>query len=92
MSLFNLIQLWFYRMFKNTEFIIEVKNSQIKYVSGMRDKRFINDCKDIVKANGLINGIIYGLKDVDGNVQLKTSSGVPAGVAQRLRNIWSFYS
>lgn len=92
MSLKHSIKLFFYKNIRSTTFIIEVRNSEIGHVHGINDKRFINDCKDIITKSSLLNGIIYGTRNDDGHIHLKTSSDVSKEVSQRLRNIWSFYS
>lgn len=86
------LKLFYYKTFVKTVFVIVVKKSKIEYVNGIKHKRFIHDCEDVIRENGVFNGIIYGVKNIDGITQLKTTDEISISVAQRLRNVWSFYS
>ncbi len=82
----------FYKLTSNVVFIIEVKNSRVKNVSGIEHIRFMEDCADVVKETDLKRGLIYAVKASDGRILIKTSGEVSPQAAQRLRNLWSFYS
>jgi hypothetical protein len=86
------LKLLFCKIGSKKTFIIEIKNSKVRHASGIEYKKFIHDCEDIVKENNLKNGLIYVVHSSAGTGQLKTSSEIPRGAAQRLRNAWSFYS
>ncbi|MDX2360141.1 MAG: DUF3634 family protein [Crocinitomicaceae bacterium] len=75
-----------------TDFIFQVKDEEVVRVKGEQHSKFLNDCKDVAKENGLKKGLIYGLKGANGKIKVQTSSGIPSSVAQRIRNVWSFYT
>lgn len=73
-------------------FIIEIKNSKVKHIKGVKHVNYINDCEEIARENGLTRGLIYAIKNTNGRTSVRTSSEIPAGSAQRFRNVWSFYA
>lgn len=86
------IKLFLCKISSNPVFIIEVKNSKVRHVKGDKNIKFINDCVDIVRENNISNGLIYAVKNSDGKTIIRTSSEISSESAQRLRNLWSFYS
>ena len=76
----------------NPVFIIEVKNSLVRYVKGDKNFKFLKDCEDIVCENKISNGLIYATKNSDGKTRIRTTSEISVDAAQRFRNVWSFYS
>ena len=86
------LKLLFCKIGSKKTFIIEIKNSKVRHASGIEYKKFMQDCEDIVIENNLKNGLIYVVHNSSGASQLKTSSEIPPASAQRLRNLWSFYS
>ena len=86
------IKLILCKISSNSLFILEIRNSQIRHVSGVKNTKFLNDCEDIVKENNLTFGLIYAVKDTNGKTRIKTSSEISKASAQRIRNLWSFYS
>ncbi|MCH2224596.1 MAG: DUF3634 family protein [Crocinitomicaceae bacterium] len=90
--MFLSIKLLLLKLSKSPTFIIEVRKAQVNHVSGAKQPQFINDCKDIIRDNQLRKGLIYGTKNENGKIVIKTSKEISAPIAQRLRNVWSFYS
>jgi hypothetical protein len=86
------IKLFLCKISANPVFIIEVKNSQIRLVKGDVSITFLSDCEDIVRENKITFGLIYGVRNSDGKTMIRTSSEIASGSAQRIRNLWSFYS
>lgn len=73
-------------------FIIEIKYSAIEHIYGDKNLKFIDDCRDIIRKNAVESGLIFAVKNSSGKTVIKTSSDVSSTVAQKLRNVWSFYS
>ena len=86
------LKTFFIKTTKNPLFIIRVKNSTAEHIHGDKHVKFLNDCKDIARDNQLTKGLIYAVKDSSGKKRIKTSGEIPQGAAQRLRNVWGFYS
>lgn len=72
--------------------IIEIRDSKVKLIYGQKNNSFIKDCEDVARENNLNYGLIYITKNSNGKLIIKTSSDITKDSAQRLRNIWSFYS
>lgn len=79
-------------MFARPDFIIQIKKGKVTQVKGPKVLKFVHECEDIAKENNLSSGLIYAVKNAHGKATIKTSSEIPSGAAQRLRNVWSFYA
>jgi hypothetical protein len=86
------LKILFCKIFSSPVFIIEIKKGKVTQVKGAKVIKFVHECEDIAKENNLSNGLIYAVKNSGGKARIKTSSEIPSGVAQRLRNVWSFYA
>lgn len=92
MSLQTSIKILLCKIREKPVFLLSVENGSVRQVNGESQFRFLKDCEDVVRENKVKKGLIYGVKNAEGKVSVKTSGEIPAAVAQRLRNVWSFYS
>jgi hypothetical protein len=80
------------RLKHDTLFILSIDKGEIAIEKGEVSPKFIADCKDVVRENKLQKGFVFLVRDAHGNTSIKTSKAIAAPIAQRFRNVWSFYS
>jgi Protein of unknown function (DUF3634) len=85
------LKLFLLKITQSPAFIIvfEKENAKVKY--GKANNAFVQDCREIMKTNNLTNGIVYAVREDQGNIIIKSSSNISKGALQQMRNIWQFY-
>ena len=83
---------WKGKLSPRTVFMFSIRSAKVHCVKGSPSLNFQRDCEDVVKEMCLTKGTISGVKNKDGKIQIKCSGSIPKAAAQRLRNIWGFYT
>lgn len=80
------------RLSSRTVFMLSIQNATVQSVKGSPPLNFQRDCEDVVKDMHLTKGTISGVKNNEGKIRIECSKSIPLAAAQRLRNIWGFYT
>ena len=69
-------------------FAIKIRTGAVRVRKGKPPKRFIADCKQIIRKI-IVRGYIYGVREAD-ELRLEFTSSIPDSMAQRFRNVFPY--
>ncbi len=85
------IKLFLLKLTQSPVFIIVVKEGSILKKEGRVNNGFVQDCKEIMKANCITHCVIYGVAKSQRNTLIKAWGTVSKDALQQMRNVWQFY-
>jgi len=69
-------------------FAIKIRTGAVKVRKGKPPKRFIAECKQIIRKK-VVRGYIYGVREA-GELRLEFTNSIPEPMAQRFRNVFPY--
>ncbi len=77
---------WLGRLINPPDFEIEVRDGNVRLLSGKVTSEFLNECQDICRNDGILSGGILGR---EGGGRLEFYGEIPVPSRQRFLNVWN---